>query len=450
MRAHDPANTGHTAALGPALQVEPAWTFRPNAGTQVWRPAIAPDGTIYVTTVSLAGGVVDGRLVALFPDGSVKWQTALTNSSGLGVWSTATPVVDGDGNIYVAWAHDRDFGNLTALSVDRSGSVRWRFEPGLELEFALHQQPVLGPGVLYAAVDTSFIFGDLSLRPSIFALDLVTGTPVWRWISPNPDTFMDGPAVGRDGHIYQASASNPARGAAGYLYRIRPDGDLEWSANIGAGVIQAPPVIDARDDIYIGDSAGVVSKYSSAGTRLWSHDTLAGQIYYPPVLNGTRLTVGAAFAGLHVLDADTGMLETVLAPGRYPFAQASDRAGDIFFYCFDATGTVFGFGRGGQQRWTFNTGLGTSVNSIAIAANGRLLVGNAGSLTAYFAPVPGDLNCDGDVDQRDIEPYLLSLADPVKYGQRYPQCQRSLADISGDGTVDASDLALFFRLLGFR
>src|SRR5437660_4984008 len=27
MRAHDPANTGHAAALGPALQVEPAWTF---------------------------------------------------------------------------------------------------------------------------------------------------------------------------------------------------------------------------------------------------------------------------------------------------------------------------------------------------------------------------------------------------------------------------------------
>ena len=97
MRGNDAANTGHTAALGPAVQARPAWTFRPDAGTFVWRPAIAPDGTIYVTTASFAAGGVDGRLYALRPDGSVKWQTPLTNSSGVNVWASVTPVLDGEG-----------------------------------------------------------------------------------------------------------------------------------------------------------------------------------------------------------------------------------------------------------------------------------------------------------------------------------------------------------------
>jgi hypothetical protein len=69
------------------------------------------------------------------------------------------------------------------------------------------------------------------------------------------------------------------------------------------------------------------------------------------------------------------------------------------------------------------------------------------TLKAYVAPVLGDLNCDGAVNQLDIGPYILALTDPVKYAQRYPQCHRSLADVNGDGTVDSLDLVPFLRLL---
>jgi hypothetical protein len=337
MRAKDPADTAHTAALGPVVQVRPLWTFQPNASTFVWRPAVAPDGTIYVTTVSFLAGGVDGRLYALRPDGSVKWQTQLTNSSGLSVWASATPVVDGDGNIYVAWAYDINHGSLTAISLDPSGSVRWRFEPNVALESASHQQPVLKHGVLYAAADTSFFFGDTTSRASLYALNSATGNAIWRWTSPNLDSFQVGPAVGHDGYLYHASASEPLRGAPGYLYRIRPDGTLDWSVNIGAGVIQGPPAIDAQNNSYVGDEVGVAFKYSSAGARLWTYDTMSGQIYYSPALSGTRVTVGAAFAGLHVLDAHTGTRQALFAPPLcYPLSQASDHAGNAFFYCIDA------------------------------------------------------------------------------------------------------------------
>src|SRR5262249_11871149 len=162
--------------------------------------AVALDGTIYVTTVSFFPGHVDGRLYALRPDGSVKWQVTLTNSSGQNVWSSATPVLDKLGNVYIAWAHDMDFGGLTALSLDSNGTLRWRFEPNIDLAFASHQEPVLANGVLYAATDTSFFIEDPAHRASIFALDVTTGAQIWRWLSPNLDTFLSGPAVGSDGH----------------------------------------------------------------------------------------------------------------------------------------------------------------------------------------------------------------------------------------------------------
>jgi len=445
MRGDDPANTGRTAALGPAVQTEPRWTFRPDANTFVWRPAIAPDGTIYVTTVAFTSDGVDGRLYALYPDGSVKWQTELTDSSGVKVWASSTPVLDGDGNVYIAWAHDVAFHNLTAISLDSAGRVRWRFEPKIELESASHQQPVLGHGVLYAALDTDFGLGDPTQRGSIFALDLATGIPAWHWNSPNLDTFVDGPAVGHDGYLYHGSSSNSLRGASGYLYRIRPDGVLDWSVEIGPGV-NAPPAVDVENNVYFGDLAGVAFKYSSAGVRLWTYDTVSGQILTSPALSGARVTVGGT-DGLHVLDVATGERKALFAPGTFPMSQAADRAGNVFFYSLAGAGTVFAFGRGGRQWWTFNTGVGASVNAVTIATDGKVLVGNSQTLQAYVAPVVGDLNCDGEVNALDIAPYTLALVAPTQYAQRFPRCYRFLADVNGDGAVNALDTRPFLRLL---
>ena len=445
-RGFDPANTGHTVALGPVGQAQAAWTFAPGASVFVWRPAVAPDGTIYVTTVSFTADGVDGRLYALNPDGSVKWQTELTTSTGLKVWASATPALDSGGNIYIAWAHDRNFQSLTAISLDRNGAVRWRFEPAVELEVASHQEPVLVDGALYAAVDTGFQFDDSSRRASIFALDPATGRLLWRWESPNLDSFLAGPAVGRDGHVYHASASNNLRAASGYLYRIRPNGVLDWSVDIGVGT-KAPPALDAQNSVYLGDLAGLASKHSSAGVRLWGSNTMSGQIYASPMLRGDRVTVGGANTGLHVLDAATGEPAAVFAPGAFPMSQASDRAGNTFFYSFDPAGKLFAYGRGGRQWWTFDTGAGVTVSAVAIAADGKVLVSNTATLTAYVGPVPGDMNCDGVVNASDVDPFVVALADPGRYARRYPGCDRALADVNGDGSVNAFDIAAFLKLL---
>jgi outer membrane protein assembly factor BamB len=446
MRGFEPGNSYRTTALGPVWG-KPGWQYKPGGGVYVWRPAVAPDGTIYVTTVKFPAVGVDGKLVALHPDGSVKWTTTLTNAAGQGVWASATPVLDAEGNLYVAWAHDKDFKGLTALSLDADGAVRWRYEPAIELENASHQEPVLVNGVLYAAVDTSFYIPDPEHRGSIIALDAASGTKLWRWISPNLDTFFDGPAVGTDGALYHGSAANPLREAHGWLYRILPDGTLDWSVDLGWAGLNAPPALDEENNAYLGDLAGLAFKYSSKGELKWSYDTGSGRIYTSPALSAGRVLLGSAYLGLHVVDAQTGLLLDVYGDGYYPMGKSADAAGNSFYYCYDAPGTVLAFGRNGRAWWDFTTGAGVSVNACIVGRNGLVLVGNSQSLSSFAGYVLGDLNCDGQIDAFDIDPFVLALTDPAGYALKYPQCAIETADVNGDGNVDAFDIDPFVALL---
>ena len=60
---------------------------------------------------------------------------------------------------------------------------------------------------------------------------------------------------------------------------------------------------------------------------------------------------------------------------------------------------------------------------------------------------PGDLNCDGEVNAFDIDPFVLALTDPVGYQAAFPNCNILNGDINGDGVVDAFDIDPFVDLL---
>jgi len=64
---------------------------------------------------------------------------------------------------------------------------------------------------------------------------------------------------------------------------------------------------------------------------------------------------------------------------------------------------------------------------------------------AFFSK--GDLNCDGVVNNFDIDPFVLALTDPAGYAQKFPNCDRLLADCNGDGVVDNFDIDPFVKLL---
>jgi hypothetical protein len=64
-----------------------------------------------------------------------------------------------------------------------------------------------------------------------------------------------------------------------------------------------------------------------------------------------------------------------------------------------------------------------------------------------FGVRPGDLNCDGIVDFKDINPFVSLLTDPAGWQATYPNCPQENGDANGDGVVDFKDINPFVALL---
>ena len=59
----------------------------------------------------------------------------------------------------------------------------------------------------------------------------------------------------------------------------------------------------------------------------------------------------------------------------------------------------------------------------------------------------GDLNCDGSVNNFDIDPFVLAIADPAAYAVAYPECSVFRGDANHDGQVNNFDIDAFVSLL---
>ncbi len=62
--------------------------------------------------------------------------------------------------------------------------------------------------------------------------------------------------------------------------------------------------------------------------------------------------------------------------------------------------------------------------------------------------LPGDTNCDGNVNFDDIDPFVVALGGEAAYDAVYPDCVWLSADCNGDGTVNFDDIDAFVGLLG--
>jgi T5SS/PEP-CTERM-associated repeat protein len=62
----------------------------------------------------------------------------------------------------------------------------------------------------------------------------------------------------------------------------------------------------------------------------------------------------------------------------------------------------------------------------------------------------GDVNCDGVVGFRDINPFVLMLSNPEAWQAQYPNCPKLTGDINDDGLVNFKDINPFVALLSGR
>jgi hypothetical protein len=70
-----------------------------------------------------------------------------------------------------------------------------------------------------------------------------------------------------------------------------------------------------------------------------------------------------------------------------------------------------------------------------------------GSFTVHSAWPRGDMNCDGQTDFKDINPFILALSKPDQYVATYPECPILNGDMNGDGSVDFGDINPFVAAL---
>jgi carboxypeptidase D len=72
-----------------------------------------------------------------------------------------------------------------------------------------------------------------------------------------------------------------------------------------------------------------------------------------------------------------------------------------------------------------------------------------GTFTVVQGPTypRGDMNCDSQVDFKDINPFVLALSDPAAYHTAFPDCLIQNGDINQDGQVDFRDINPFVALL---
>jgi len=71
------------------------------------------------------------------------------------------------------------------------------------------------------------------------------------------------------------------------------------------------------------------------------------------------------------------------------------------------------------------------------AVNGR----DIQPFVAGLQPPRGDLNCDGVRSLADVAAFILAVTDPTAYAATYPGCDIGRADVNGDGTADGRDVA---------
>ncbi len=69
------------------------------------------------------------------------------------------------------------------------------------------------------------------------------------------------------------------------------------------------------------------------------------------------------------------------------------------------------------------------------------------TVTACGGGTLGDMNCDGAVDNGDIDAFVLGLLDEAAYEDAYPNCDLSNGDINDDGAMDNGDIDGFVACL---
>lgn len=258
---HDNTRTyGFLYALNPNGTFK--WKYILNEGATVYMrgfPAVGTDGTIYFSSQYHDSGW-HAKLNAINPDGTKKWEYGV--SEGQYGSDVPSPAIGPDGTIYFIYNFSDYSSSIARLcALDQNGNIKWIYQTNY---YVRSHPAVASDGTIYIA-GRAYGNGKLcAINPN--------GTLKWEYTVVKGDysELATAPSISKDGTIYVGGLFRDAGQYFGILYAINPDGTFKWSFTTPHAVGREA-VIGDDGTVYFGDGAAVGTFYAlnSDGTVKW-------------------------------------------------------------------------------------------------------------------------------------------------------------------------------------
>jgi len=313
--------TSSLLALNP-VDGSQEWSFPTGATNAIQAtPAIGADGTIYAP--GFGSGALNSDpvhlLFALKPDGTQKWVFGGFGDGGYYLVEGA-PTIAKDGTIYFSaqeFVNNLGFGvnqnYLFALNPD--GSMKWDFQAGQD--FVIQSTPAIGSdGTIYFGTWDGI---DNAMTGKIFAVNPKDGS--LKWSLPTLGQIVSSPAIGPDGTIYIGEQAGSNK-----FHALNPDGTEKWTFSPG-GSFTLSPAVDSSGTVYVTVDS-VLYSLAPDGTQNWSK---IGFNCSPAIGADNTLYVGSENYRLYALNPNGTEVWDYLALGQIYSSFAIGADGTVYF-----------------------------------------------------------------------------------------------------------------------
>lgn len=179
------------------------------------------------------------------------------------------------------------------------------------------------------------------------------------------------------------------------------------------------------------------------------------ECFVPGVPNGGALAVAQAFAGsINSYGCGAALSATAFQLAGFTYLSISANSNAFNLYVGASNTTANCFVTFALPACTFNPEIsqvplpGNDCNENLIDDLIDLAAGTSNDNNQNGVPdecelIRGDMNCDGSVDNFDIDPFVIGLVDPEMFEVLYPDCNINSGDVNGDGSFNNFDIDPF-------
>ena len=315
-------------------------------------PVFASDGTIYI---NLCGNGTAGHLIAINPDGSMKWSynDAAGNTYGAG------PVIGDDGTIYFANV------DKNVYAINPNGTLKWKYTTA----GTVNCFPVIGSdGSVYVIADDKVLY---AISPN--------GALSW---SKTLDNNAGAVGIGSNGNIYA--------GTAGSISCFDNAGTLIW--NTVANVTEKCSFAMRGNTLYAAQKGGngIIAVSMSTGGIQWSHAiTSAGDVYTPVIGKDGSIYFGSKSGkAFYALNPDGSEKWTLATDCALNYCSPAIDANNVIYFGSQANTAntlshIYAInGDNGSIKWDLTRSVITKIMSgVSIGPDGVLYTGTLGNAT---------------------------------------------------------------------